>query len=133
MRLHRSGSRLALTLLFILGPLFLAGIDAEENWTRFRGPNGSGSGVLAVFPSKWTDDDVNWRVELPGKGHSSPVIWGDYVILQSADEDNANHHVLCFHGHDGRRVWKRSFPANKYRLWLVTRSFVSGCFNYIVY
>ena len=116
--MHQAKYRFLLTCLTTttLGSLCGGTVVGEEAWARFRGPNGTGSGVSAVFPVKWTDDDLNWRVELPGKGHSSPIIWGDYVILQSADEENTEHHVLCFNGSNGRLVWKRSFPADKYQI-----------------
>src|SRR5687768_10098044 len=50
------------------------GGDAQE-WTRFRGHNGSGVSA-SRFPVVWTDDVFLWKIELPGKGHSSPVVWG---------------------------------------------------------
>ena len=86
-----------------------------EPWTRFRGPNGTGIAAAVNFPLKWTADDYAWRIELPGKGHASPVVWGEHVLVQSADEENANHHVLCFRS-DGTLSWKKSFPATGYRI-----------------
>ena len=106
-------------LVVLLTTLFAccaAPIGAEESWNRFRGPNGTGMGVAAEFPNNWTASDFNWRVELPGQGHSSPVIWGDRVVLQSADKENTNQHVLCLSTKDGSTLWKRSFPAHSYQI-----------------
>lgn len=69
----------------LLGALQLAtGIVAAQEWTRFRGPNGTGASDAATIPVKWTEADYNWKIELPGLGHSSPAIWGDKVFLLSA-------------------------------------------------
>lgn len=48
---------------------------------RIRGPNGSGiSGDKSETPVKWGPEDVNWKVELPRAGVSSPIIMGDKVL-----------------------------------------------------
>ena len=72
------GLRLA-AILF----LFVAAADSAlaQEWTRFRGPNGSGESDATTIPAKWTDKDYNWKINLPGAGHSSPVLWGDKIFL----------------------------------------------------
>ena len=45
-----------------------------QNWTRFRGPDGSGISDLKGVPSVWTVSDYAWSIDLPGVGHSSPVV-----------------------------------------------------------
>ena len=66
--------------------LFVSTATAQE-WTRFRGPNGTGESETTRFPASWTEKDLNWRIELPGIGHSSPVLWGDKLfILQRRPE-----------------------------------------------
>ena len=66
-----------------------------QEWTRFRGPNGTGESETTTIPASWTDSDLNWKVELPGVGHSSPVLWGDKIFLLSADPKDATRYVLC--------------------------------------
>ena len=67
--MKRPFSLLALLLLCAPAP-----IDAQE-WTRFRGPNGSGVAQSEpVIPAQWSDRDLAWKIELPGEGHSSPVL-----------------------------------------------------------
>src|SRR5687768_15442139 len=44
--------------------------EAQE-WTRFRGPNGTGQSDATTIPAEWTDKDYNWKIELPGVGHGS--------------------------------------------------------------
>ncbi|HWA98397.1 MAG TPA: PQQ-binding-like beta-propeller repeat protein [Pirellulales bacterium] len=84
--------------------------NAQE-WTRFRGPNGSGY-VADELPAKWTEQDYNWRVELPGIGHSSPVIWHDKIFLTSAVEESAERIVLCLDADTGNIRWERRFTSS---------------------
>src|SRR6185436_14177107 len=65
----------------LLASLALSGQTEAQEWTRFRGPNGSGLSDTKTIPSKWTSADFNWKVELPGAGHSSPVVWGEKVFV----------------------------------------------------
>ena len=58
--------------LWLILPAF---VSAQE-WTRFRGPNGTGESESEGIPGSWTAADINWKVALPGVGHSSPVLWG---------------------------------------------------------
>ena len=48
---------------------------APANWTRFRGPNGSGVADDKDIPVQWQSQNILWKVPLPGPGNSSPVIW----------------------------------------------------------
>ena len=48
---------------------------------RFRGRNGSGISPSKTIPTTWTVKDFNWKLPLPGAGHSSHVLWGDKVFL----------------------------------------------------
>jgi outer membrane protein assembly factor BamB len=95
--------------------LATASVEAQE-WTRFRGPNGQGQSEAATIPITWTDADYNWKVELPGIGHSSPVVWGDKVFVTSADPDSATLHILCFSTADGKKLWQRDFPSAVYHV-----------------
>ena len=63
--------------------LFAGGTSAQE-WTRFRGPNGSGLSDARTVPVRFTEKDYNWQIDLPGSGHSTPIVWGDYVFVTAA-------------------------------------------------
>jgi outer membrane protein assembly factor BamB len=88
----------------------------SQEWTRFHGPNGQGVSTLKSFPAQWTDKDINWKAELPGIGHSSPVVWGDQVYLFSADPKTAERYVLGINAKDGRIVWNRTFKSEVHHL-----------------
>jgi outer membrane protein assembly factor BamB len=89
----------------------LAEKASAQEWTRFRGPNGSGIGASTTIPLQWTEKDYNWKVALPGVGHSSPVVWGERVFVTSGDEETGTRTILCLRASDGERLWLREFPA----------------------
>lgn len=102
---------LRLSIIPILLVLASTTAPAQE-WTRFRGPNGSGVSDAKAIPVKWSDQDLRFRVELPGIGHSSPVLWGNKIFLTSAFEDTATRLVICLQADDGQIIWQRKFPSS---------------------
>jgi outer membrane protein assembly factor BamB len=97
-------------ICYLLILLVSRGSFAQE-WTRFRGPNGSGVSHATTIPTTWTDADYCWKVQLPGMGHSSPVIWGEKVFLLSADPSDATRYVLCYSAENGSLLWRRNFES----------------------
>lgn len=80
-----------------------------QEWTRFRGPNGSGISPASTIPVSFTEKDFRWTAELPGKGISSPVIWNDKLFVTSADDQKGERFLLCYRTSDGERLWFKSF------------------------
>jgi outer membrane protein assembly factor BamB len=101
----------SLVLLFLL--LSMTRGPAQE-WTRFRGPNGSGISTAKTIPTTWTGKDINWKVSLPGPGHSSPVVWGDQIFVTSGDDQTNRLWVLCLSASQGRILWQKAFPLTHY-------------------
>lgn len=99
---------------FIIPLLVLLASTAAsaQEWTRFRGPNGSGVSDAATVPAQWSDKDIRFRVALPGIGHSSPVLWGNKIFLTSALEDTGTRLVVCLRADDGQIIWQRKFPSS---------------------
>ncbi|HJT36054.1 MAG TPA: PQQ-binding-like beta-propeller repeat protein [Pirellulales bacterium] len=59
--------------------------EAERYWPQWRGPLATGVAPYANPPTEWTEDqNVRWKSELPGLGHSTPIVWGDRVFLTAA-------------------------------------------------
>lgn len=104
-----------LTIAMSLCLMFLTADLAAQEWTRFRGPNGTGASD-AKMPSNWTEKDYAWRVKLPGIGHSSSVHWGDRLFITSADPADATQHILCLNSKNGATHWKQSFALKRYHL-----------------
>jgi outer membrane protein assembly factor BamB len=58
---------------------------ADRFWPQWRGPHGTGVSTVANPPTVWSETrNVRWKVEVPGRGSSSPVVWGDRIFLLSA-------------------------------------------------
>jgi outer membrane protein assembly factor BamB len=102
-----------------------ADIAFAQEWTRFRGPNGSGESEATTIPAQWTEKDYNWKVDLPGVGHSSPVLWGDRIFITSADPQSGTRFVLALAAADGHEIWKKSLPASLYHIH-TQNSFATG-------
>tara|TARA_R110002096_G_scaffold205718_3_gene391696 strand:- start:650 stop:2029 length:1380 start_codon:yes stop_codon:yes gene_type:complete len=57
------------------------------NWATWRGPKGTGEAPGGNPPTTWSEDkNIRWKVELPGLGSSTPVIWNDRIYLTTAIE-----------------------------------------------
>jgi outer membrane protein assembly factor BamB len=59
--------------------------EAQQYWPQWRGPQATGASALAAPPLEWSETrNVVWKTEIPGRGSSSPVVWGDRLFVQSA-------------------------------------------------
>jgi outer membrane protein assembly factor BamB len=58
---------------------------ATDNWPRFRGPDAGVAADNPALPDTWSEtENVVWKASIPGMGWSSPIVWGDHVIVTSA-------------------------------------------------
>ena len=80
-----------LTTALLLSPHAPGAAAASDNWPQFRGP--AGTAVVAddpALPESWSPtENVAWKTAIPGRGWSSPIVWGDRVFVTSvvAEED----------------------------------------------
>lgn len=59
--------------------------DATRQWPQWRGPLGTGVAPHADPPVEWSEDkNIRWKVPLPGKGHSTPIVWGARIFVTAA-------------------------------------------------
>jgi outer membrane protein assembly factor BamB len=108
-------SRLALFLA-----LTVTATAGAQDWTRFRGPNGSGHGQVDL-PEQLTEQNIKWTCPLPGTGYSSPVLWGDRIFLTATPDsrppyDQARRNVACVDAKDGKILWQREFSTVSFHL-----------------
>ncbi len=96
--------------------VLLPSLATAQEWTRFRGPNGNGQSEATTIPGTWTDADYNWKIELPGIGHSSPVVWKDRIYLLSADPEKGTRYVVCVNAADGKVIWQQEFAGTPHHL-----------------
>lgn len=65
--------------------LAIAPLSTADGWPQWRGPLGTGAAPGARPPLTWSEsENVRFKIELPGLGHSTPVVWGDRLFLTSA-------------------------------------------------
>src|SRR5205809_792384 len=59
-------------------------VNAADNWPQFRGPGAAGVALGKGYSDTWTTTkNVAWKTDIPGRGWSSPIIWGERVFLTS--------------------------------------------------
>ncbi|MCA9122656.1 MAG: PQQ-binding-like beta-propeller repeat protein [Planctomycetaceae bacterium] len=91
------------------------------DWTRFRGPNGSGvSQDTATVPTTFSNsENLKWKVRLPGPGSSSPIIVGDRVFVtcwtgygvdrgNPGDQKDLRRHLICIDRNNGKTIWSKA-------------------------
>lgn len=98
---------------------------SAADWSRFRGPNGSGIAPdPQPVPTEWSaQKNLKWKAPLPGPGTSSPIVSGDRIFLTcwtgyateaenfSGDPANLKRHLLCLDRKTGKILWDRAVPA----------------------
>jgi outer membrane protein assembly factor BamB len=93
-----------------LGWLFAAlfSIPAfAADWPAWRGPSGDGVCTETKLPLRWgTNENVRWRVPLPDRGNSTPVVSGDRVFITQAIEKEGRRLVMCFDRTSGKKLWE---------------------------
>ena len=125
---------LALTVaLTLMGAPVLAedALDPLNQWPQWRGPLGCGVAPRGDPPLHWGENqNIRWKISIPGKGHSTPVIWGDRIFIttaipfgetltpHAAHSDGAHDNepavkkyefvVLAINRQDGAILWRRT-------------------------
>lgn len=80
---------------------------AEENWPQWRGPLGTGVAEAGEYPIKFSaDDGLGWKTKLPGRGSSTPAVWGDRIFITC--EIDGQDGAISFDT-SGQEQWRRQF------------------------
>ncbi len=75
-------------------------------WPWWRGPLRNGMSATARPPLRWSESEgVRWNVPVPGRGHSSPIVCGDQIILTTADDAEQTISVRSYRRKDGAALW----------------------------
>jgi outer membrane protein assembly factor BamB len=99
----------------LLSMLTLLGITCKpsraENWPGWRGPRGDGTSLEKNVPLRWngpTGENITWRVPVPGRAHSSPIVWENRLFVSTCLEDDLQRQLLCFDRDQGRLLWQQT-------------------------
>ncbi len=112
-----------LTLALLNGNL------AAENWPCWRGPRGDGTSHESNVPTTWdgpTGKNIAWRAPIPGRGHSSPIVWEDRIFVTSCDEQQRTRLLLCYDRTNGELIWQRTVVGAPLEKKHALNSFASG-------
>jgi outer membrane protein assembly factor BamB len=86
--------------------LGVAGFAEAANWPQWRGPNLDGSSPETGLPEKFgPEENVRWKTPLPGPSGATPVVWDNYVFVNSIDAEKKSRMALCLDRTTGKVVW----------------------------
>lgn len=95
--------------------LFSFVVVHAENWPQWRGPALNGVSAEKNLPVKWTtEENVAWKVAMPGVSGSTPIIWRDRIFLSVADGDNL--FFWCLSKTNGEVLWKQPLGAGNVKM-----------------
>jgi outer membrane protein assembly factor BamB len=109
-----------LALMTLVGLADTALHAQESSATRFRGNQGLGAYEQCRVGIPWTEQSIT-KLDLPGIGNGSPVLWKDTTIgqrayLLSASATDATRFVIAVDLANNKVVWNKSYPSSKHRL-----------------
>lgn len=82
-----------------------------QNWHHWRGPNANGIAPNSDPPIRWSEEEnVRWKVPIPGQGSATPVVWGDQIFLLTAvpaDSGTYDFTVICLDRETGQERWSK--------------------------
>ena len=107
-----------LTRLFLSVVLMLSTLTAGftgDNWPHWRGPLRNGVSDETNLPLKWsTDENVAWKLDLPGRSGATPIIWGDRIFVNVSDGDSIE--LWCVNRRTGAVMWKKVLGGGNRRI-----------------
>ena len=100
--------------VFILFALFIPPLTAEE-WPQWRGPMLNGTSSEKDLPIRWsTTENVTWKLAMPERSGSTPIVWGDYVFLNVGEGSNLA--LWAVDRTSGAVRWKRQLSGGNRRM-----------------
>ena len=113
---HHSVSRtlqLIMRILTTLAALAAFSAPLRADWRQFRGNDANGVAEGIAPPTTFSEtENIAWKVALPGRGLSSPIVVGDKVFISASSGPRQDRlHVICLDAKDGTQLWHRQFWA----------------------
>src|SRR5918998_950280 len=93
----------------------LLAATASANWPQWRGPDLNGVSAERNLPAKWTaTENVAWKLAMPDRSGSTPIVWGERVFLNVAEGDELG--LWCVDRSKGTVLWKRALGGGNTRM-----------------
>ena len=90
--------------------------EIENNWTRFRGPNGQGKLDTCEVAIPWKPEQILGRIDLPANGNGSPVIWNSTAFLLCGDQSNADRYLVAVNIEKPGLLWQKKYSSTVHKL-----------------
>lgn len=140
MKIKLSMSLSLILLLFIVGQsAFAQEIPGKDFWPQWRGPLATGAAIKGNPPVQFSEtQNLKWKTPIPGKGHATPIVWGDKIIIETAvpqgfegkpnseimeggsswmDATETNlvldYKVILVNLNDGKIIWEKTVASEK--------------------
>lgn len=85
--------------------------DGAKYWPRWRGPSGQGLAADGAYVDRWSDtENVLWKTPVPGRGNSSPIVWGKQIFLTTSYDGGKRRSIACFDRTNGKKLWETFAP-----------------------
>jgi outer membrane protein assembly factor BamB len=84
--------------------------EGAKYWPRWRGPSGQGHAAAGHYTDKWSAATSAWKVTVPGRGNSSPIVWGNRIFLTTGYGNGERLSMLAFSRADGKQLWETFIP-----------------------
>ncbi|MBE3086654.1 MAG: PQQ-like beta-propeller repeat protein [Bacteroidetes bacterium] len=116
-----------LNFIFILLTINTVSVTQAQNWPCWRGPNGDGTSMETNLPTRWDSiTNVVWKIPVPGKGYSSPIIWKNKLFITSALVESQQKVLLCYDCKSGNLLWQKTVLKTAFEKKHDNNSFASG-------
>jgi outer membrane protein assembly factor BamB len=86
--------------------------EGAKYWPRWRGPSGQGDVAAGQYTDTWTAKSAVWKTAVPGRGNSSPIVWGDRLFLTTGYGNGERLSMLAFSRGDGKQLWETFIPQS---------------------
>jgi outer membrane protein assembly factor BamB len=86
--------------------------EGAKYWPRWRGPSGQGHVAAGQYTDKWSATTSVWKTNVPGRGNSSPIVWGDRIFLTTGYGNGEKLSMLAYARADGKQLWETFIPQN---------------------
>src|SRR6266571_5062756 len=96
--------------------ILAASLTRAANWPQWRGSAGTGVSTETRLPADWSSEkNIRWKTPIPGRGHSSPIVWGKRSYASSTPATDGAHVYAWFgseglycYDFSGKLIWKSS-------------------------